>query len=84
MFVPRWHLILASGNGMKVAFDPLDGSSVIASNFAVGSIFGVWPGGALLGQRVGNQAAAVYSVYGSRTAMVLARPVGGDCRKACT
>lgn len=34
----------------SVGFDPLDGSSIIDANFAVGSIFGVWPGDKLLGR----------------------------------
>jgi hypothetical protein len=32
------------GEGFCVAFDPLDGSSIVDTNFAVGTIFGVWPG----------------------------------------
>jgi fructose-1,6-bisphosphatase len=32
------------GGGFSVGFDPLDGSSIIDSNFSVGSIFGIWPG----------------------------------------
>lgn len=30
--------------GFSVSFDPLDGSSIIDTNFSVGSIFGIWPG----------------------------------------
>jgi len=37
------------GTGYSVAFDPLDGSSVIDSNFAVGTIWGAWPGDSLTG-----------------------------------
>lgn len=32
------------GHGYTVVFDPVDGSSIVASNFSVGSIFGIWPG----------------------------------------
>ena len=32
------------GSGFCVAFDPLDGSSIVDTNFSVGTIFGVWPG----------------------------------------
>ncbi len=32
------------GKGYSVAFDPLDGSSIIDTNFAVGTIWGIWPG----------------------------------------
>ncbi len=37
------------GSGFSVAFDPLDGSSIVDTNFAVGTIFGVWPGDKLVG-----------------------------------
>ena len=32
-----------------MAFDPLDGSSIVDTNFSVGTIFGVWPGDKLIG-----------------------------------
>jgi fructose-1,6-bisphosphatase len=28
--------------GFSVVFDPLDGSSIVNTNFTVGTIFGVW------------------------------------------
>ena len=62
---------------LQVAFDPLDGSSIFDANFAVGSIFGVWPGSELLGRTGGDQAAAAYAVYGPRTTLVIARPAIG-------
>ena len=37
------------GTGYSVAFDPLDGSSVIDTNFAVGTIYGIWEGPRLTG-----------------------------------
>jgi sedoheptulose-bisphosphatase len=40
-----------------------DGSSVIGMNFAVGSIFGVWPGPGLLGRTGREQAMAMVAVY---------------------
>lgn len=39
-----------------MAFDPLDGSSVVDTNFAVGTIFGVWPGDKLTGVTGRDQA----------------------------
>jgi fructose-1,6-bisphosphatase len=54
-----------------VTFDPLDGSSVIDSNLAVGSIFAIWkriPGKENMEGRCGNEiVGAVLSCYGSRT-----------------
>jgi fructose-1,6-bisphosphatase I len=52
-----------------VAYDPLDGSSLIDVDLSVGSIFGIYKGG-YSGQ---NIVAAVYIVYGPRVEMVVAR-----------
>ena len=59
---------------LQVAFDPLDGSSIVGANFAVGAIFGIWDGPGLLGRTGAQQVAAAYAVYGPRTTVVLARP----------
>jgi fructose-1,6-bisphosphatase len=73
---------------LQVAFDPLDGSSIFSANFAVGSIFGIWPGSTPLGQTGRDQAAAAYSIYGPRTLLVIAVPTssaaaaGGSCSAA--
>lgn len=72
-----------------MAWDPLDGSSILGAGWAVGAIFGVWPGGQLLGRSGSELAAAAYAVFGPRTLLVLARPCsggarpqwGGTCRK---
>lgn len=60
------------GSGYSVAFDPLDGSSIVDTNFAVGTIFGVWPGANLVGVTGRDQAAAGMGVYGPRTVFVVA------------
>lgn len=60
------------GKGYSVAFDPLDGSSVIDTNFAVGTIFGVWPGDKLTGITGRELKAAGIAVYGPRTTITLA------------
>ncbi|GFR50546.1 hypothetical protein Agub_g12820 [Astrephomene gubernaculifera] len=62
------------GSGYTVVFDPLDGSSIMGANFAVGTIFGIWPGGNPVGLAGRQQAAAAYAVYGPQTILVLARP----------
>lgn len=41
--------VAMGGEGFSVAFDPLDGSSIVDTNFAVGTIFGIWPGDNLVG-----------------------------------
>lgn len=52
-----------------VAFDPLDGSSIINSNFSVGSIFGIYDGSLETKKLI----ASVYIVYGPRLEMVVAQ-----------
>ncbi|KAK7311260.1 hypothetical protein RJT34_09281 [Clitoria ternatea] len=58
--------------GFSVAFDPLDGSSIVDTNFTVGTIFGVWPGDKLTGVTGRDQVAAAMGVMGPRTTYVLA------------
>ena len=58
--------------GFSVAFDPLDGSSIVDTNFTVGTIFGVWPGDKLTGITGRDQVAAAMGVLGPRTTYVLA------------
>lgn len=61
-----------SGKGFSVAYDPLDGSSIMDTNFPVGTIAGVWKGSKLLGVRGRDMAAAVTTTYGPRTTISLA------------
>jgi sedoheptulose-bisphosphatase len=60
------------GEGFCVAFDPLDGSSIVDTNFTVGTIFGVWPGDKLTGINGRDQAASAMGIYGPRTTYVIA------------
>lgn len=52
-----------------VVFDPLDGSSLVEANLAIGSIFGIYEGD-FIGKTPRHQAAAVYVIYGPRTVLV--------------
>ena len=63
-----------------VAFDPLDGSSIIAANWAVGTIIGIWEGSTALHQPpASKQIAAILGVFGPRTiAIVAVRLPGTD------
>lgn len=54
----------------SVAYDPLDGSSLVETNLAVGSIFGIYEGSSLLGRTPRQQVAALYTLYGPRTILV--------------
>lgn len=67
------------GSGFSVAFDPLDGSSVYDANFAVGSIYGIWPGKGLVGRTGFEQVAAAYGLYGPRTVLVVATKWTASC-----
>ena len=60
------------GNDFSVAFDPLDGSSIIDANFAVGTIMGIYPGRGFL-QRTGReQCCALIAQYGPRVTIAIA------------
>lgn len=54
----------------QVFFDPLDGSSLVDCNLAIGSIFGIYKRGKIIGKTPRNQVAALYVVYGPRTVLV--------------
>jgi sedoheptulose-bisphosphatase len=60
------------GIGYSTAFDPLDGSSIIDTNFAVGTIWGTWAGNKLTGVRGRDLRAAGIAVYGPRTSITVA------------
>eukprot|EP00210_Caulerpa_lentillifera_P007846 g7488.t1 len=60
------------GEGFSVAFDPLDGSSIVDTNFTVGTVFGVWPGNDLKGIKGSDMASAGVAVYGPRTVFCIA------------
>ncbi|MEK9159482.1 MAG: class 1 fructose-bisphosphatase [Patescibacteria group bacterium] len=55
----------------SVFFDPLDGSSLFDVNFSVGTIVGIYAGNEVLGKTPRGQVAALYTVYGPRTTMML-------------
>jgi sedoheptulose-bisphosphatase len=60
------------GVGYSVAFDPLDGSSIIDTNFAVGTIWGTWPGSKLIGVSGNDIVSAGIAIYGPRTTITIA------------
>jgi fructose-1,6-bisphosphatase I len=60
--------LLHEGGRYYIAYDPLDGSSLIDVNLSVGSIFGIYEGGFGTDKMV----AACYVVYGPRVEMVFA------------
>ncbi len=54
----------------SVVFDPLDGSSLVDVNFAIGTIVGIYAGKEILGRKPREQVAALYLIYGPRTMLV--------------
>lgn len=61
-----------------VAFDPLDGSSIIAPNWTVATIIGIWDGSSALHQQPSEkQIATVLGIYGPRTTAIIALRVPG-------
>lgn len=60
------------GNAYSVVFDPLDGSSVVDANMAVGTVIGIYEGDDLIGKTGRDQVAAILAVYGPQTLIFLA------------
>lgn len=63
---------ISEGDGYVVTYDPLDGSSIVDTNFSIGSIFSIWRTGPhnLIGNKVKDQVNAVITIYGSRTTAI--------------
>jgi sedoheptulose-bisphosphatase len=60
-----------------ISFDPLDGSSIIAPNWTVGTIIGIWDGPTALHQNPEKQIASILGVYGPRTTAIVAIRIPG-------
>jgi len=54
-----------------ICYDPLDGSSLVDVNLAVGSIFGIYETKSFVGLTGSDQVGAIIAVYGPRTTIVL-------------
>ena len=74
-------ILPSQGSGFSVAFDPLDGSSIVDTNFTVGTIFGVWPGDKLTGITGRDQVSAGMGIYGPRTVYCLALKGAPGCHE---
>jgi len=64
--------IPCNGLGYSVSFDPLDGSSIVDANFAVGTIVGVWKGNGFLNRTGREQACSLIAMYGPRITTAVA------------
>ncbi|KAJ5644513.1 sedoheptulose-1-7-bisphosphatase [Penicillium longicatenatum] len=68
----------AGSEKYTVAFDPLDGSSIIAPNWTVGTIIGIWDGSSAIHQKPSEkQIASILGVFGPRTTAIVALKVPG-------
>lgn len=54
-----------------LAFDPLDGSSLVDVNFSVGTIVGIYKTKSFIGMKGDDQMASMIAVYGPRTTIFL-------------
>merc|ERR1711997_843354 len=63
-----------SGNGeFTVCWDPLDGSSIVDNNWAVGTMIGIWPKRTgLIGATGRDQVTSLVALYGPRTTVLVA------------
>lgn len=62
------------GNGeFTVCWDPLDGSSIVDNNWAVGTMIGIWPKSTgLIGATGRDQVTSLVALYGPRTTVLVA------------
>lgn len=60
-----------SARQYAVAFDPLDGSSLVDVNFSVGTIVGIYKTKSFIGTKGDDQVAALIAVYGPRATVFL-------------
>lgn len=63
---------LSDAGTFSVAYDPLDGSSVLRCNWSVGTIIGVWKGKQLVGSSGRDIVAGLVALYGPRTLLFVA------------
>ena len=72
---PAYTGSLKSDENYTIAFDPLDGSSIIGPNWTVGTIIGIWDGPSAISQTEKpreKQIASILGILGPRTTAVVA------------
>lgn len=73
-----YEILLSEDADFSVAYDPLDGSSILPTNFAVGTIIGIWRSPNFVGATGSTLVASLAAVYGPRTTVYLSSPLWGD------
>merc|ERR1712078_464153 len=57
----------------SIVWDPLDGSSIVDNNWAVGTIIGIWPASTgIIGATGRDQVSSMVALYGPRTTAAIA------------
>jgi|SaaInlV_150m_DNA_4_1039716.scaffolds.fasta_scaffold04124_4 sedoheptulose-bisphosphatase len=81
--VNKWNL--KEDEGFSMGFDPLDGSSIVGCNFAIGTICGIWSGKGLIGQKCKDLVCSIMVIYGPKTIIVLSfnDTITRDKQKKC-
>lgn len=64
-------VVKLDGNQFSVAFDPLDGSSLMDANLAIGTICAIFPGMGFVGRKCTDMVGALMAVYGPRTTVIM-------------
>jgi len=78
MEVPFVNEEVGENEGFSVVSDPLDGSSLVNTNLAVGTIVGIYEGKGVLGKTGRDQVASMISVYGPRLTFMITLGEGVD------
>jgi fructose-1,6-bisphosphatase I len=63
--------VIDEGKKYTVAIDPLDGSSLVGTNLAVGTIIGIYDSQTMTGRVGAKLVASMYAVYGPQLVLVL-------------
>lgn len=77
---PAYRGTAPSEENYTIAFDPLDGSSIIGPNWTVGTIIGIWEGKSAISDTAiprERQVASILGVLGPRTSAVVALRLPG-------
>jgi sedoheptulose-bisphosphatase len=65
--------VVVNNGEFTVCWDPLDGSSIVDNNWAVGTMMGIWPKSTgLLGAKGSDQVTSLVALYGPRTTVLVA------------
>lgn len=66
----QWKIPDEKKGKYAVVFDPLDGSSLVDANLAIGSIFGIYKSEKIIGLKGDDQVASLVVVYGPRVTLI--------------